>query len=179
MGLKINKWGNFVAGVSLVLALAIGGLLALALTSMKISDLIICSSDDGAFRIPRAICYGYLKLFRMDPEDIRELQDGAGLSFVLGGDDPMKYELAALFLDEGLDIEGVNHYGMAGSEHLTPLQAAVMMNNTDDVAFLLSHGANAQLLNRDGLTLLELARLQQKKIPGYDYSAVIELLEKQ
>lgn len=177
--MKITRLHGFIVGILLALTLATGGLIGFGLSTMTIEELVICTFEETDCVMPSGIFNRYLKLFRVDSEDIRELQDGAGLSFVLGGKDPVKYELAALFLEKGLDIEGVNHYGMADSEYLTPLQAAVAMNNTDDVAFLLSHGADARVLNRDGLTLLELARLQQRKIPVYDYSAVIALLEKQ
>lgn len=154
------------------------GLMAHAIVTMSISDLIMCSADQGGFRIPAKFCEHYMKNFRGNAADMQELAIG-GLDPILNLDDSKKkYEIAAFFIAKGLNVNGVNHYSYQGPRDVTPLHASVRYNDPERAKFLLEHGADLSIRSKslNNMTALELAKALQERQPDVDRRELIRLL---
>ncbi len=144
----------FFGGVGGIL-LTITGLMFYVMTQMEMKVLISCSANEGGIRIPSSLCHYYMVNYRINEQGIKELSDGAGLDYILNGESPKNYEFAKIFLANGLDVNGINHYDPKGA---TPLQAAVVYNDVKRVKFLIEHGADLHITGGEGMTALEMAR---------------------
>lgn len=132
------------------------GLVFYTLNDMDIEQLIMCSANEGGFRLPGELCEFYMLQYRMTDADITSLQNGAGLDYILNSDSPKKYSVATAFIKHGLDVNGINNYG---NNDITPLHGAVLLNDVDRATFLLSQGADKTLKSEGyGMTPLELAK---------------------
>ncbi len=140
--------------------LTIAGLMLYVMSTMEMKVLISCSANEGGIRIPGNLCHYYMVNYRINEKGIKELSDGAGLDYILNGESPKNYELAKIFLANGLDVNGINHYGSNGA---TPLQAAVLYNDVKRVKFLLEYGADLHITGAGGMTALEIARKFHKE----------------
>ena len=149
-----------------------------ASSTLNIEYLVICA-DKGGLKIPfaKSICRGYLFTFRGSQQDIADLHQGVGASFVLGGESsaPEREQVLKYLISKGLDV---NHHDM---HQFLPLHGAVLTNSADEVGILLRNGANPNLKDKKyGLTPLELAlKIQaENKFPEdrENRKAVISLL---
>jgi len=160
--------------------LTIAGLMFYDMTSMKMEVLILCSQNEGGIRIPSGLCKYYLVNYRINEKGIKELSEGAGLDYILNveGRNPTGYELAKIFLANGLDVNGVNHYkARPEDKSSTPLQAAVVYNDVPRVKFLLEQGADLQMRGELGMTALEYAKKIHKAGSKFrDNSEIIQIL---
>ncbi|TBU74352.1 hypothetical protein DNK06_19495 [Pseudomonas daroniae] len=172
----MKKARSVLYGLSaLVIVAAAGGSYLLATQSME--QLVECGTEDSDALVP-SLCVSYLKLFRLDAVSISELQAGAGLDGVLNSQGDNRYQVAELLLQNGLDVDGVNHYGVEGGEHLTPLQAAIYYNDRQRIEFLLRHGADASVRDSQGRDALALVGHLSAEHPGEDRSALLALFKR-
>ena len=154
--------------------LTIAGLMFYAMTQMEITHLILCGEKGSSIRIPSSLCHYYMVNYRINEQGIKELSEGAGLDYILNGEDPRKYKLAKIFIAKGLDVNGVNHYSSKGS---TPLQAAAGYNDAPRIKFLIEQGADLQLRGEFGMTALEYAKKTHKAGSKFrDNREIIQLL---
>jgi len=158
--------------------LTIAGLMFYDMTQMEIETLILCSANEGGIRIPSDLCYSYMVNYRMNEKDIKELSEGAGLDYILNGEEPIKYDIAKAFLARGLNVNGVNHYkARSEDKNVTPLQAAVVYNDVPRVKFLLEQGADLQIRGELEMTALEYAKNIHKAGSEFrDKTEIIQLL---
>lgn len=155
-----------------------GGLALYAMTAMSINELIQCSAGEGGIRLPSAVCEYYMKTYRTDAEDMKALAVG-GLDPILNlSNTEKKYELAAFFIQRGLDVDGVNHYHYGRPSDATPLHLSALYNDPERARFLLEHGADVTAISEfhGGRTPLELANQLQQLRPEEDRSRLIRLL---
>lgn len=161
---------------ALVLLLAIGaGMAFYAIGNFRVEQLVLCSEPGTGFAIPAPLCRQYLLRFRMNQNDIDDLQAGGGLAFVLESGAPGKFELAERFIDKGLDVNADVRPG-PGDRTQSALHSAVILNQADNVAFLLEHGADKAKPDSEGQTPLQVAERLQSAQPDESRAEVIRLL---
>jgi len=163
------------AGVIILSLAGVLGLMVYDVSHMSPETVILCSLNEGGILIPSEFCEYYMFNFRDAEDDVLKLSAGAGLGFILeGNNNEKKYEIAEFFVVKGLDVNGVNH---SGGYNLTPLHGAVIDNDIVMAVFLLDRGASKKIkaptINMDPL---ELAKSLQKKEPNIDRSKMINLL---
>lgn len=165
------KW--LLSGV-LIVVVGLCGATLYALSQMRIQQLISCSTNEGGTQIPADICEYYMVNYRMTDKDIESLSQGAGLDYILNAESPDKYRIAKVFIANGLDVNGVNHYS---DKDVTPLHAAVLYNDPERVRFLLGQGADASIVSEGyGGTPLELAKRLDAAHSEQDRSSIVEML---
>lgn len=145
-----------------------------SMSSADIEDVIICSADTGSHYIPSSVCKYYLHNFRANKDDVSYLQSRSGLNFIVNMPEKTdKKDLINYFLSKGLDINKPSKI-----DGLTPIHAAILLNNPDIVKLLIKHGASLTTLDeRLKLTPLQFANDLASKNPAIDRSAVIALLK--
>lgn len=155
------------------------GSMVYAMTQMSMLHLIMCSVGEGGTRIPSRLCVYYMKNYRGNDEDMKELAFG-GLDPILNGESKKKYEIAEFFIAKGLDVNGVNNHYFRERHDYTPLHASVLYNDAERAKFLLDHGADVNIKSKsaNNMTALELAQALQKKRPTEDRSELIRLLSR-
>jgi len=165
--------------IAVVSALALlGGYVAVAVGLIGRQDalsLVLCA-DKGGWRIPfdNFLCRQYLFRFRIDAQDVADVQRAGGGSFLIQIEDAVLREKALrAFVERGLDLNLVDdlHGGY-------PLHAAVLFGDTEAVGLLLEHGAQVDVLDaKHGLTPLQLAnRLAAEQRDTVDRSKMIRML---
>jgi len=131
----------------------------------------------------------YIRLFRGTAVDMQWLNESQGLVHILDRHEvPSKerYRLASFFIKKGLEVNAKFGYDE------TALHRAIEMNSKEDVAFLLSKGANIDIeterplasndFGEDGYTqirrgAIEYAKALSKLYDQKDRVAIIKLLE--
>lgn len=151
------------------------GVIIVTISQDNIENLILCASDENASYIPATICEHYLLKFRGNQADIEYLTKRTGLNFLANIEDPViRTKLFEFFIDKGMDINLINQI-----DGLTPLHAAILLNDDKLLGFLLRKGANPQLRDRNkGLTPLEFLEQMEKQLPGIDRTRLKQLLKK-
>lgn len=164
------------AGIFLVALVSTFGLMLHNVSKMDTETIILCASNEGGIHIPSKLCEYFLYNHRDIKKDVSELSKGAGLIFILNGNnEEMKYKLAEFFITNGLDVNGINHYG---DYNLTPIYAAVLFNDVKMLKFLLKHGADISIKPPSiNMTALDFARTLKSKEPSIDRSKILEILE--
>lgn len=143
-------------------------------TSMGAEELIMCSADEGGIKIPSSACEYYMFNHRIDNDDILQLTEGAGLDFILNLDNPKKYKIAETFIARGLNVDGTNNYS---DKDITPLHAAVLYNDLERVRFLISQGANTNLVSKGyEMTAFELAKRLHSEDTANNRTEIIKIL---
>ena len=127
-----------------------------AITTLNIEELLVCTDSDRIYKIPfaKSICRGYLFTFRGSQQDIADLHQGVGASFVLNGYStaPEREQVLKYLISKGLDVNHLDRH------MFLPLHGAVLSNSADEVGILLRNGANPNLKDKKyELTPLELA----------------------
>ncbi|WP_075178745.1 ankyrin repeat domain-containing protein [Neptunomonas phycophila] len=147
-----------------------------ALATLTVQRLILCATDNSQSTIPSAVCKYYLENHGIDGEAVRDLQAGAGLEFILNIESPSRFELAERFIEQGLDVNGINHYS---SQNSAPLHAAIMYGDLDSVKFLIAKGALLSVKNKSGETALQLAErlFDQNNLNGQAIISQLTLAE--
>ncbi|TBU88648.1 ankyrin repeat domain-containing protein [Phytopseudomonas dryadis] len=146
-----------------------------SMTNYRVQQLILCSEPGNGFFVPAPICRQYLITFRMGPDDIQQLQADGGIAFVLESELPQRFELAERFLAHGLDVNADIRSALGERTH-TPLHSAAILNQPENLGFLLLHGADRSKLNSEGETPLQVAERLQSQYPGEDRSVIIGTL---
>jgi len=145
------------------------------ISQMDSETIILCAENEGGILIPSQACEYYMYNLRNVKKDVKELSNGAGLSFILNGNNKeKKYEIAAFFISNGLDVNGINYYG---HYNLTPIYGAVLLNDVEKAKFLLKHVTDLNIKPPSiNMTPLEFARSLQKKEHSVDRSEMLEFL---
>lgn len=167
--------GKFSAAIIVLFLVGVFGLMMYDVSKMDAETIILCTSNEGGILIPGKLCEHYMFNYRAIESDVKELASGAGLSFILNGENKdKKYQIAEYYLSNGLDVNGVNQYG---NYNLTPLHGAVLDNDTEMATFLLRHGADKNIRPPSiNMSSLEFARSLQKKEPNVDRNEMIQVL---
>jgi Ankyrin repeats (3 copies) len=174
MGMTYQWMAKIFFGAIALFLTSLFGLMLYVMTQLNIDEVIMCSANDGGIRIPANLCKYYMLNYRLTEKDIEDLSEGAGLEFIIGGYNPDKYKIAKIFISNGLDINGVNHYGTL---NLTPLHAAALGGNVEDLKFLLSQGADFRIKHKDRGTALDVAKkFHRANDKSRDRSEIIRLL---
>jgi hypothetical protein len=145
-----------------------------SLTGSGIEDIIICSSDEGeAHYIPSVLCERYLLNYRATADDVQALESNAGLSFLFGiQGDSKRYLYLDYFLSKGVSINALSNV-----DGLTPLHAAIVLNDVELVKYLLNKGANPTQVDKNyALTPLELSQKLDKARDPIKRSAITDLI---
>lgn len=147
-----------------------------ALATLTVQRLILCATDNSQSAVPSAVCKYYLENHGIDGEAVRDLQAGAGLEFILNIESPSRFELAERFIEQGLDVNGINHYS---SQNSAPLHAVIMYGDLDSVKFLIAKGALLSVKNKSGETALQLAEwlFDQNNLNGQAIISQLALAE--
>ena len=166
---------KLIAGTLLLLTVFVV-LLVYAVSSMTVQRLILCATDNSQSAVPSAVCKYYLENHGIDGEAVRDLQAGAGLEFILNIESPSRFELAERFIEQGLDVNGINHYS---SQNSAPLHAVIMYGDLDSVKFLIAKGALLSVKNKSGETALQLAEwlFDQNNLNGQAIISQLALAE--
>lgn len=143
--------------------------------NQNIESLLVCA-DQGGLSIPFAknVCRAYLFNFRGTEQDIADLEQGVGASFVVQGRSQLREreQVLEFLLKKNLNLNNI------GMHRLTPLHEAVIANSTDELTILLRHGADTNIKDEKfGLTPLELAVKLQSDSDQVDRRPVVALLE--
>ena len=116
-----------------------------SLSESNVEDVIICSTDNGTHYIPNKACELYLFNFRSSDDDIQYLESGAGLSFLFGIKDRNKrYIYLEHFLSNGVSIDAQSNI-----DGLSPLHAAILLNDLKLVEYLIGKGANTAITEKN------------------------------
>ncbi|MGD8569280.1 MAG: hypothetical protein PVJ39_14430 [Gammaproteobacteria bacterium] len=153
----------------LVVIIVAGATSVYSLSQDNIENLIVCSVNDEASYIPSNVCQYYLVNFRGNRDDIAFLNKGAGLGFLISIENNAKRKrLLDFFIAKGMDVNSKSRI-----DGLTPLQAAILLNDHNLVAYLLKKGADPSIPDRDnGMTAREFLKLLTEKKPDVDRSLV-------
>lgn len=151
-------------------------ILLYSLNKYDIEEIIICSLDSGSHYIPPNVCEYYLYNFRADKKDITDLSEVSNLGFMVGIENKSKREkLLNFFISKGSDINGISNI-----DGLTPLHAAILINDEDLVKYLIEKGANPLKMDRDNkLTAIEYVELLIKKAPDVSRKNILIILQNQ
>jgi len=104
-----------------------------AFSKTSTTELIICADGNGEVYTPTPVCRWYLSAFRTTPAGVVAVREASGIGFILNGSSANRFDIAESFIEVGLDINE--------SPSLTPLCNAIVLNQTDNVEFLLAHNA--------------------------------------
>jgi hypothetical protein len=182
--MKIRKFILWTGGLIAALVVVIAGLVAYAISTQSMTELVFKADNDGNRMIQRLVRF-YLWNFRGSPEDLRELEFNRGAALLLErveGDPPKLISLTERellikhLMTKGLDINskaGLDGYGF------TPLHSAVLGRQEPEALLLLRLGARTDIKDdRYKLTALELAQhLQQTSRFPADFKRMEELLK--
>lgn len=122
---------------SMAIFLVVAASLFLVLSKMRPESLIICASDSGASLVPSPLCRYYFLNFTT-AADARDLGARSGLSFAFEIPDRVVRDTVIdrlLFL--GADVNAPSSV-----DGLTPINAAILLNDPSLLGFLLSKGAS-------------------------------------
>lgn len=165
---------KFVFVTALVLLIGTAAFMLYAVSRVDTETVILCATGEGGIRIPSRLCEYALYHQRDTAADVAVLSQGAGLVFVLSSEHPEKYRIAEFLIANGLDVNGVNHFG---DYPLTPLYSAILFNDVAMARFLLDHGADGATKQTPlDMTPQAFARALQRKDPSIDRSAMIAVL---
>lgn len=159
-----------------ITAILIIATMAYSLSQDNIENLIVCSANKEASYIPCKICEYYLINFRGSKADIDFLSKGAGLGFLVNIDNKqLRIKLFEFFLSKGMDINARSNI-----DGLTPLHAAILINDHELVNYLLMKGADKNITDRDKkLTANAFLDLLNQKRSDIDRKIVQQLLSKE
>lgn len=114
-----------------------------SVSRLSIQHLIICSADSEAFTIPQSVCKYYLYNFTGE-DDAHQLDDSAGLAFAYQiQNTEEKYNIINHLISVGVNINGISNI-----DGLTPLNAAILINDSELVKHLLDKGASPEKKDR-------------------------------
>ena len=170
-GVNVKKIFYILVPLSCVIAYCTIALYSLS--ESNIEDIIICSSNNETHYIPDGICELYLLNYRATENDIQFLETRSGLAFLFGiQNENKRYNYLEYFLSKGISIDALNSV-----DGLSPLHAAVVLNDLKLVEYLLDKGASATQIDKNyGLTPLELLQKLNVGNNPMDRDAIAKIL---
>lgn len=160
--------------ILLLALLTTAGIGIYSMTRYNIEALIVCASNEKASYLPSFVCENYLYDYRGHPVDIAFLNGRTGLNFLANIENTqIRQHLFEFFIRRGMNINATSNV-----DGLTPLHAAVLLNDPDLAKLLLKMGANTQVRERtNGFTPLEFLIQMDVNLPGIDRSRLKQVLE--
>ncbi len=142
-----------------------------SLNNYDIEEVVICSVNDESHLIPSKVCELYLYEYRGTKDDIVQLKEGSGLSFVFDVVNKKKRRnLLDYFLLKGSDINGISKV-----DGLTPLHASILLNDIELLDYLLTNNADPLVKDRvNSLTSKQFLELLIKKDAFTDRSVLMK-----
>jgi ankyrin repeat protein len=132
-GVEVKRIVYFSTAIFLVAAAS----LFLVLSKMRPESLIICASDSGGSLIPSPLCRYYFLNFTT-AADAKDIDARSGLSFAFEiSDRGVRDTVIDRLLFLGADVNAPSKV-----DGLTPINAAILLNDPSLVGFLLSKGAS-------------------------------------
>ncbi len=150
------------------------GAVIFSLNNYDIEEIIICSSNNDANYIPSNICKYYLFNYRGNKNDVTRLSKTSNLSFLINIENKeLREALFDYFIEKGSDINGLSN-----TDGLTPLHAAILVNDSKLVKYLLHKGADPAITDRDNqLTAIQFLQLLTSKTPETNRKEIKSLLK--
>ncbi|KEQ18713.1 hypothetical protein [Endozoicomonas numazuensis] len=149
-------------------------LILYVLQNTEIDDLVICATNEESDLIPMKACSYYLMNYRANEKDIQNLENQAGLGFLLNIENKeTRNTLIKLFIENGIDINKPSNI-----DGLPAIQGAILLNDSDLVEILLENNASISQKNTlNGLNAIEFINLLKSKKPSVDRSMVESLVQ--
>jgi len=157
------------------LPLSVAGFGLFSIMNANIDDVTICAINDDSHYIPSSVCEYYLFNHRLTQEDIQYLEtNSSGIAFVFGiKDQPKRDKYLRYFVKKGVSTNKLSVI-----DGLTPLHAAVVINDAELVKFLLENGADPMLKDSQyKLASIDFVDYLQKKNPSTDRLKVRQQLQ--
>lgn len=180
---------KLLASIILGAVIIYGALTWMFLSKAAVTELIVCSLDEGVVYIPKSVCSTYLLNYRDTEEDIKVLNANGGLHYILAGyqrkvqtqtnlKSNSEYLSRMLNITDAYLAKGLNVNQISLITGLTPLHAEILANNPVLVEYLLGKGADIHLKdNRFQLNAVEFTELLIAKNPQVDRTAISQLLK--
>ena len=154
--------------VALLLCTALCTAIFVTLHRSPIEDVIVCASSEESHYIPMDLCRYYLYEIRDTREDLHALQERAGLAYVFGIENNLlRYEMTQFLINKGISVNTTS-----AVDGLTPLHAAVLMNDAELVGLLIQSGADVRRRNRNGLDVWQFLNQLKATSPEINRVAV-------
>ncbi|MFP8968439.1 hypothetical protein ACKC9G_17790 [Pokkaliibacter sp. CJK22405] len=148
---------------------------------LDFEDLVSCGISDDEYRwdYSQELCFFVLRHIPITQGSLEDINENGGLDYVLSGENPAKYSIAEILLNNGLPVDGDAEEDdiEENDDFPSPLVTAIFMNDPRRVGFLLDHGASTLVSRHHHKTAMDLVHELMRKNPGVDRSAVIHLLE--
>jgi len=163
------------AAIGLIVCLLAAAPLALGFFISRLSteELIICATTNDAFRIPKKACRLYFDKLT-DASSAKQLDDSAGIAFAFANDDVQ--ERSAVI--ERLITLGADPSGISKIDGLTPLNAAILLNDPQLVQLLLDHDVDRHKPDAaNHLNAADYLALLQQSQPSINRDAVAAKLK--
>lgn len=101
MGVMVKK----IFLLALIIPFIVVVLAIYSISTLNIQQLVICSSDDNAFYIPKNICKYYMYNYRGSSEDINVLEKNYNISYLFSTQNANeKYNEIEFFLKKGANV---------------------------------------------------------------------------
>lgn len=136
---------RIVLSLLVIIPLVVSAGAVFSMSKGSIEDVVICVVNKESHYVPSSLCEYYLHNYRLTEEDIRFLEDRAGLAFLF--DVPDKEKRNALL--EYFVAKGVSFNKPSAIDGYPPLHAAIISNDPELVAFLLEQGADVDQRDRN------------------------------
>jgi len=154
------------------------GLAIYVMSQQSIEDLMLCTTQDNAIRIPKFMCNTYLLHFRGSQAEIRKMEQTMGLPLEID-DEKQLFKYLDFLIGKGYNINQVSP--LTG---FTALHTAVLQIKPEVVSYLLEHGADPNIPSGEQagqgtlshLTAIELAQRLQQNNKSSDLPVIIQLL---
>lgn len=157
------------AGIILLAILSTGFLIS----RLSTEELVICAAQDDAFHIPKPACRFYLDHL-LSEKRASALAGHAGLAYAFEITNAAdRYAIVDKLISLGLNVNEPSKI-----DGLTPLNAAILLNDVPLAKLLLNRGADPLNKGRpNGLTSAEYIRLLESRNAGVDRREISALLE--
>ncbi len=164
--------GSFYDKIYLVIGvffLLVCSWMAIGLSTLNFTEIIICATSKDAFLLPQSLCRSYLYEFRGTPSDIRALDRESGLDVVFDiGTFKEQEALFRFLLSKGADINK-----LFTSDGKPPLHAAILRNDANLVGLLLTLEADPLVTDeKDGISAYGFLDKLDSLNPEVDMSAI-------